>query len=275
MTIPFLFTLTVFGLCVLILVTTIFLAAQWKADNSIMDIAYGPIFALASTASALLLPSTSSLTLLLLSLVTLWALRLFWRIFRKNHGQPEDARYANWRQTWLAQGHLYFVLRSYLQINLLQGLIIVIVALPIILSLSVPHNPFTGEFPHLAYSLPIGLFIFLLGLSLESIADRQLDHFIARKRAGTETATLMTQGLFRYSRRPNYFGETLIWWGLAIIVLPLPFGYLALLSPITITFIVTRVTGPMLEQIFLERHPEEYRVYQTRTSYFVPWFPKQ
>ncbi len=85
----------------------------------------------------------------------------------------------------------------------------------------------------------------------------------------------MTTGLFRYSRRPNYFGETLIWWGLAIMVLPLPFGYLALISPIVITYIVTCVTGPMLEKIFLARNEAEYRAYMETTSYFIPLPPKR
>ena len=84
----------------------------------------------------------------------------------------------------------------------------------------------------------------------------------------------MVTGLFRYARRPNYFGETLIWWGLAVIVLPLPFGYLGLISPLLITYIVTMVTGPMLEKIFLEKYPTEYRAYMDRTNYFIPWLPK-
>jgi steroid 5-alpha reductase family enzyme len=62
---------------------------------------------------------------------------------------------------------------------------------------------------------------------------------------------------------------------LAITVLPLPFGYLALMSPLLITFIVTKVTGPMLEDAFLEKYPEKYQKYINTTSYLVPWFPKK
>ena len=120
----------------------------------------------------------------------------------------------------------------------------------------------------------VGFVVFCFGLAYETIADIQLDQFIAGKQAGTEPATLMTRGLFSLSRRPNYFGETLIWWGLAIMVLPLPFGYLALISPLVITYIVTKITGPMLEKGFLERYPDEYQTYMDTTSYFIPWFPK-
>jgi steroid 5-alpha reductase family enzyme len=238
-----------------------------------MDIVYGPLFLGAGLATASLLKSASWLSLLILGAVTLWSLRLFWRIYRKNQGQPEDPRYAAWRTAWQARGQLYFLVRSYLQVNLLQGIVIIAVALPIIISLSVSGISFTN-LSLLTYSVPLGLLIFAIGLGIETVADWQLDRFIARKRADTETATLMTTGLFRYSRRPNYFGETLIWWGLAVMVLPLPFGYLALISPLTITYIVTKVTGPMLEKLFLERYPEEYRAYQARTSYFIPLPPK-
>jgi len=85
----------------------------------------------------------------------------------------------------------------------------------------------------------------------------------------------MTRGLFSLSRRPNYFGETLIWWGLAIMVLPLPLGWIAISSPLLITYIVTKVTGPMLEDSFLEKYPEKYQHYMDTTSYFIPWFKKK
>lgn len=263
--------LSVFSLVLLIIVTTVFLAAQLKSDNSIMDIVYGPIFFVSGLATLLLVGDFPPLTLLILGATFLWSARLGWRIYRKNRGAPEDARYAAWRSAWSQRGQVYFIVRSYLQINLLQGVVIGLVSLPFIISLSQPA---------IALSLinylfaGLGMLVFLIGLTIESLADKQLDAFIARKKAGTEPAVIMKTGLFRYSRRPNYFGETLIWWGLALIVLPLPFGYLALLSPIIITYIVTRVTGPMLEQIFLTKYPEEYQAYMTETNYFIPGRPK-
>jgi steroid 5-alpha reductase family enzyme len=126
-----------------------------------------------------------------------------------------------------------------------------------------------------AYFALVGVCVFLFGITFESLADYQLDQFLARKRAGTEPTVLMTTGLFRYARRPNYFGETMIWWGLSIIVLPLPFGYLTLVSPLLITYIVTKVTGPMLEKIFLDKYPSEYREYMRTTNYFIPWLPRK
>jgi steroid 5-alpha reductase family enzyme len=255
-----------FAIIVISLGIGLFFVASLKQDNSIMDIAYGPLFFIGAVMSTLLTNTLTPLSLMIMIVLGVWSLRLSIRIFRKNFGRPEDPRYAAWRTAWTKRGMWYFYLRSYLQIYLLQGVIIVLVALPFIISLSGPAIPLTL----FAY---LGIGLSFCGLLYETIADWQLDRFLARKRAGIETATLMTTGLFHYSRRPNYFGETLVWWGLAIAVFPLTYGWIALLSPLLITYIVTRVTGPMLETMFLEKYPTEYRDYMRRTSYFIPWWP--
>ncbi|MFN3188038.1 MAG: DUF1295 domain-containing protein [Candidatus Paceibacteria bacterium] len=254
-----------FAILVLVYVTSVFLIASFIKNNSIMDIAYGPAFLVGAVGSMSILHHANPLSILITLVIFVWSIRLSIRIWHKNQNKPEDPRYAKWREEWSRQGKRYFYLRSYLQIYLLQGSIIVAVALPFIISLT-SADP---TIPTLVY-LGIGLAFF--GLLYETTADWQLDQFLDRKKAGAESAVLMTTGLFRYSRRPNYFGETLVWWGLAITVLQLPLGYLALISPLLITYIVTKVTGPMLENFFLERHPKEYKAYVEKTSYFIPWF---
>ncbi len=252
----------------LLYVTGVFLLAQILKDNSIMDIFYGPAFLFASFFFLILTETRDVLPVVITACIALWACRLSVRIFLKNFGTPEDARYAAWREAWMKKGTIYFLLRSYVQINLLQGFVILLVLAPFIISVSDPglvSNSF----------LYAGVAVFLFGLAYETIADMQLDAFIKRKKAGAENATLMTKGLFKYSRRPNYFGETLIWWGQAIMVLPLMFGWMAILSPLVITYVVTRITGPMLENLFLKRYPDAYKEYMRTTSYFIPWFPKK
>jgi len=262
-----LFNIAVFGFILLVIVTAIFIAAQIKKDNSIMDIAYGPIFLITGLATAYYSASFSVLTTAILIATATWASRLGLRVWLKNSGQGEDIRYANWRRDWLIKGKVYFYLRSYIQINLLQGFIILLISLPLIISISSP------TVTNLNF-LYVGLVIFTTGFILETIADYQVDRFLAEKRAGTNKANLLTTGLFRFSRRPNYFGETLIWWGLAVTVLPLPFGYLGLISPLVITYVVTMITGPMLEKIFLEKYPSEYAAYMKNTNYFIPGLPR-
>jgi steroid 5-alpha reductase family enzyme len=258
----FLFVIILFTL-----VTLIFLYSAHKENMSVMDIAYGPLFAISAWSAIVITEGFYPLALLVATLITLWAIRLGIRIWRKNHGQPEDARYAAWRQRWMRQGRQYFLWRSYLQVNLFQGLIIGIIALPFIVTLS------AGD-AHGSWQTAVGALLMLFGLSYETTADWQLDRFLARKRAGTEPAPIMTTGLFRYSRRPNYFGEVVVWVGLATLAYPLPFGPWAVLSPLLIWYIVTRVTGPMLEKIFLEKYPENYRAYMEQTNYFIPGKPR-
>jgi steroid 5-alpha reductase family enzyme len=261
-------TSVLFGSIIFSLATFIFVIAQVRQDNSLMDIVYGPLFAAGMWGTLLVMDTYPPLAVLIACLVTLWATRLAVRIGRKNWDKPEDPRYRAWREAWMTRGYQYFLWRSYVQINLLQGAVICIVSLPFILAVAAPLT--LGSITTI-----IGIGIMLTGLAYETIADWQLDRFIARKKAGTESATLMTQGLFHYSRRPNYFGEALVWWGLATITLPLPFGVLSLASPLLITYILTRVTGPMLERIFLEKNPTDYQAYMAATSYFIPWRPKR
>lgn len=244
----------------------IFLIARLRRDNSVMDIAYGPAFFFAIAGTAYFTSTLSLLPAVIIMCIGVWAARLSSRIFMKNFGKPEDARYAAWRKEWMQKGRVYFLVRSYLQVNVLQVLIIFLVSLPGVIALSFPDTSPIGF-------LIIGLLIFFFGLGYEATADYQLDQFIKRKKAGTEPADLMTTGLFSYSRRPNYFGETLVWWGLAIMVLPLPYGYLGLISPLLITYIVTKVTGPMLEKAFLEKYHQKYQHYIDTTNYFIPSKP--
>lgn len=256
-----------FALWLLLYVCFVYLIACIKKDNSVMDIAYGPAFFICAGMTLITTNTAPTLSLVCLSAIGLWSARLAIRIGRKNWRKPEDIRYATWRQDWSKLGVNYFYIRSFLQINLLQCLIIFIVALPFIVSLSDNTDDIS------IWSL-LGIIIFLLGFIYESLADWQLDKFLKRKKLGLEISPIMTTGLFRYSRRPNYFGESLIWWGLAIMVLPLPLGYLTILSPVLITYVVTKITGPMLENIFLQKFPTEYKTYQAKTNYFIPGLPR-
>ncbi len=85
----------------------------------------------------------------------------------------------------------------------------------------------------------------------------------------------MDRGLWRYTRHPNYFGEATMWWGLYLIALGVPGGWLTIVSPLTITFLLLRVSGvPMLEKGRMGERPG-YREYVEKTSAFFPWFPRK
>jgi steroid 5-alpha reductase family enzyme len=251
---------------VLAFTTILFFIAQVKKDNSIIDIAYGlgfittAGFLTADTLKSGTLPSSS---VIILILVIIWGLRLAARIYIKNKGKPEDFRYQSWRKEWNKKGSTYYFARTYLQIFILQGFIISIVLLPFTLSLSATHTP-----NHL---ILLGIVIWIIGFSFEAVGDKQLDTFIKDKTLHKDT--IMKTGLWKYTRHPNYFGESTMWFGLAFIALSTGASYIALLSPFLISYLLLFVSGIPL----LEKHWEgisEWEVYKAKTSAFFPFPPK-
>jgi len=104
---------------------------------------------------------------------------------------------------------------------------------------------------------------------VESVADVQLHHFKSQQTGG-----LCRDGLWRYSRHPNYFGEILMWWGIWLIVVSLPYGFWAIISPLTVTYLLAFVSGvPMLEAKY--KGNPAFEAYQQRTHALIPWFPKK
>ena len=117
----------------------------------------------------------------------------------------------------------------------------------------------------------LGLVIWISGLLFEAVSDKQLKRFI---RTNTRPGNVCDVGLWKYSRHPNYFGEILMWCGIALPVLFVPYGFFALISPVTITLLILYVSGvPLLEARLMER--PEYRAYAERTSVLIPLPPKK
>lgn len=250
--------LTLSTLTIFLYVTVGFLVSALIKRNDIADILWGPGIALAAHIAIWTSGIPSALQLLLLTLITIWAARLSFRIARKNFHKPEeDARYKRWRETWN-----YFYLRSYLQVFILQGALMLVLAYPAIQTASsvraVP-DPL----------MLLGTFLWIVGFYFEVVGDAQLDRFL---RNPDNKGQLMQSGLWQYSRHPNYFGEITMWW--AIGLLTLPFGMLVLISPITITLLIRYVSGvPLLEAHFKD-HPD-WNEYKHKTSMLVPLPPKR
>jgi len=146
---------------------------------------------------------------------------------------------------------------------MLQGLLLLIIAYPIILiNMSV-----SGE---LGWFDLIGFLVWFTGLMFEAIGDYQLYHFLKNP---SNRGKILTTGIWRYTRHPNYFGEVLIWWGIFFITLSVPYGWTAIISPITITYLLLFVSGiPMTEKLF--EGNASYEIYKKQTNRFFPWFPK-
>ena len=117
----------------------------------------------------------------------------------------------------------------------------------------------------------LGIAIWLIGFICEVIADMQLNHFIKYEKE--YQGHVMTKGIWKYSRHPNYFGEATMWWGYFIIALTLENGWMTFFGPVIITFILIYVTGiPLVERRSMKN--PEYVEYAKNTSKFIPWFPR-
>ena len=254
-----LFLLT--ALLLLCFMTLVFLLALKLRDNSIVDIAYGLGFVFIGSSTSIAYGSGEARQLLMLALISAWGLRLAGHIAkRKQNEEGEDPRYRQWRESWGKT----FIWRSFLQIYLLQGTVIYMVALPLLLVINDAGGP-------LGWLDMLGVMIWLFGLAFEAIGDWQLLQF---KRIAENRGRIMRDGLWRLTRHPNYFGEAILWWGIFLIALGAPLGWLAIISPLLINFLLLKVSGiPMLEERYAGN--EEFERYKQRTNAFFPWFPKQ
>ncbi|MBC7364040.1 MAG: DUF1295 domain-containing protein [Candidatus Aminicenantes bacterium] len=253
------------ALTIFIYMNLVFIFSLLKKNASVVDIAWGAGFLLALLVSWLTSPDfTEQITgrkVLVIILVAVWGLRLSWHIYQRNKGKPEDFRYATWRQKW----GRWFVLRSYFQIFLLQGFFMFLVILPALLIIGHPSG---SSWTWLDY---LGVLVWASGFLFETRADAELKRFKANP---ANKGQIIKTGLWRYSRHPNYFGEALMWWGIFILGLNSPFGWLGLISPLTITILLTRVSGiPLLEKKYAGN--PDYQAYRAVTSAFFPWPPRK
>lgn len=238
----------------------IFLIAQLKKDNSIVDIAWGGGFILVGILTFFLNGEIILRSLIVTCLVVIWGSRLAVYIYIRHRGKGEDFRYARWRDEW----GQWFILRSFFQIFMLQGLLLLVISYSVIL---VNHSPKEG----LGFLDYIGIIIWLIGFFFEAVGDYQLIRF---KKKPENKGKIMTGGLWRFTRHPNYFGEAVMWWGIFLIALSVRYGWTAVISPVVITFLLLRVSGViMLEKKYKDN--EEYAEYARRTKAFLPWPPKK
>jgi steroid 5-alpha reductase family enzyme len=236
-----------------------FVVSLLKKRNDVADVAWGLGFMLLAWTSFFIGAGSGLRGLLVNILVSAWGLRLAWHIYSRNKGKTEDYRYLAWRREW----GKWFYLRSYLQIYILQGFLLFLIALPVLII-----N--TNQSTSLRWFDLIGVAIWLLGFLFEVIGDAQLARFLKNP---ANKGKLMQSGLWAYTRHPNYFGEVTLWWGMWLIATPVPYGVLGVIGPITITFLILKVSGiPMLEKE-MEKHPD-FLEYKKRTSMFIPWFSK-
>jgi steroid 5-alpha reductase family enzyme len=247
--------MTEIALVIFIYMSLVFIIAQIISDNSIVDIFWSIGFILIALFSLLQSTEFDLRKIIVSTLVVLWGLRLSAHIFFRNQGRGEDFRYKAWRETWN-----FFVLRSYFQIFMLQGFFMLIIASPVYFINYLPGVP-------LGLWDSAGLFLFGAGFFIEAVSDYQLMEF---KKDPANKGKIITTGLWQISRHPNYFGESLVWWGIALYAVSLPMGWYTLISPVVLTLLLRFVSGvPMLERKYKGR--PDWEAYASKTAPFVPF----
>ncbi|APV44792.1 Steroid 5-alpha reductase family enzyme [Dehalogenimonas formicexedens] len=248
------------GAIILIYMSALFFVALRLKDNSIADIAWGPGFILVAVTTFLMTNDFALRQILVLSLVMIWGFRLAKRIYRRNRGKGEDPRYQKWREEWGSS----FLIRSYLQIFILQGFFMWLISMPVVYIMVAS----TGSLGWLDF---VGTAIWGTGFFFEATADKQLDCFLSDK---SNRGKILDRGLWRYSRHPNYFGEVIQWWGIFIVALNLSGAWWTVIGPLTITGLILFVSGiPLLEKS-MKQNPG-FQDYAKRTSVFIPMLPKK
>lgn len=235
----------------------VFFIALKKKNNSLVDIGWGFGFVLISITSLLLAPDVSIKTLIPNILIYLWGLRLTYYILKRNLGKQEDFRYQEMRTKWGKK----VTINAYFRIFMLQGLLMFVISLPII------YINFSS-FTKFALIDILGITTWAIGYFFEVVGDYQLKKFLKNP---NNKGKIMQSGLWKYTRHPNYFGESVMWWGIFIISINSKLGIYGIISPLLITLLLVFVSGvPLLEKKYSSN--KDFQEYAKRTSKFIPWF---
>ena len=238
------------------------LSARLK-DASIVDIFWGPACALGAVFTIVRTGELTVRGLLLTALVVAWAGRLALHLARRNLGHGEDYRYQAMRKKRKSDAD--FAIWSLVWVYGLQCVIAWFVSLPVQIGQ-------IGGAAHLGVLSFVGGLVFAGGLFFEAVGDDQLRRF---KSDPANAGKLMTQGLWSWTRHPNYFGDACVWAGLTLIALEAPLGWTTVLSPLVMTYFLVNVSGKALLERRLEKRYPEYADYRARTSGFLPMPPRK
>ncbi|MGW7263369.1 DUF1295 domain-containing protein [Streptomyces sp. NPDC054842] len=238
-----------------------FVLALRAAVHRIVDIAWGLGFTAVAMVTYVMSAGEGDAgrRLLITAATCVWGLRLAAHIARRSRGHGEDARYAKLLDKAPGNRNLYALRTVYL----LQGALVWLVSLPV---QTAQYTP--APLGPLAVT---GAVVWAAGLAFESVGDHQLARF---KADPANRSRIMDRGLWAWTRHPNYFGDALVWWGLYLMACgSWQTAALALISPLTMTLLLTRGSGQRLLEAHMAQRPG-YAAYQARTSGFLPRPPR-
>ena len=230
-------------------------------NAAIVDFGWGFNIALLGIGYAAFGGGFGTRALLIAAMTGIWGLRLaFYLLFDRIVGHPEEGRYQELRRKWKTN-----IGAKFLVFYQAQAVLCVVMATPFLAAA-------LNKTPEIAVLEWLGAALWLIGICGEALADAQLAAFKKDKRNKGRTCQ---NGLWRYSRHPNYFFEWTLWVGFALFATASPMGWIGWISPAMILYFLLKVTGiPATEAQALRSRGEEYRQYQQSTNAFIPWFPK-
>lgn len=244
------------------LLLALYLVQRRTRDATAVDAGWGASLAACAVLYALLGPGTLTQRLLIAIPVAIENGRIA-SLVRARLGRGEDSRYRELRKRWRERGREQLSFAIFYQA---QALLAAILSVPVLLAVF-------NDDPSIARVQWLGLGLWLTAAGLEALADHQLARFRSNP---ANAGKVMSAGLWRFSRHPNYFFQTLTWVAYALIALPAPAGWVAFFAPALVLLLVLFVTGvPAAEESSLRSRGDAYRRYQAETSVFIPWFPKR
>jgi steroid 5-alpha reductase family enzyme len=246
------------------IIAALLMAALWgvqrvRRNAGIVDVGWCVGLVLVAFLYALAAVGDPDRRMLVAAMVGLYAARLGGHLFQNRVQTSEDARYETLRRWWGDRAHLYFFF--FFQF---QALGIVVFSLPLLVLMQNPRPTFS------LWELA-GLLLWSVSVVGEGLADWQLVRFKSEPANRWKTCR---EGLWRYSRHPNYFFEWLHWCAYVPMGVGVPGGWITLMNPAIMLVFLLWVSGiPWAEAQALATRGEDYRAYQRTTSAFIPWFP--
>lgn len=250
------------SLLIWVLVTLLWLLSVIIKNVSIVDVFWGFGFVIVNAFYVFNLEEINPRNWLLLGLVSLWGLRLTIYLAIRNLGKGEDYRYQRFRKNFGEHRYWWF---SYFQVFLLQGSLILIVSLPF---LGVHLSKTYGNLFLVDY---LAIVIWIIGFSFEAGGDYQLYKF---KKNPNNTGKVLQTGFWKYTRHPNYFGDTIVWWSYALFSVAAG-SYWQIIGTVIMTILIIKVSGVTMLEKTLKHSKPKYQEYMKKTNAFIPWFPKK
>jgi steroid 5-alpha reductase family enzyme len=246
---------------VLVFMSLIWLWSVKLKNAGIVDPFWGLGFVVVAIWYAYRISLTEAHQWVLLAMVAIWGLRLFIYLFIRNYGKAEDYRYQQFRRNYGEKRYWWF---SFFQVFMLQGVLLAFI------SISILGGMFPSQTSYPFWFI-LSMVLWLVGFVFEAGGDFQMARF---KADPANAGKVMDKGFWRYTRHPNYFGDTMVWWAYAFMAVYNGYWW-AIAGAILMTWLIVRISGVAMLEKNLKTRRQGYDEYIKRTSAFFPWFPSK